>query len=1325
MDANEQQLSDSPQPPPRHLRPQAQRRWVRFPVMVRIDYEVDGRRTFNFTSDLSGGGAFLRGARKLTVGQELDLEIVLKEIDVTQTVRAVVRRVVGEGSDGGVALEFLPHQNEASDTIRNFIRDQQLPKLESRVERSKRSPGPVIALATYYAELGRTEDTFALYREACEISQPDIQILEAFGHFLFQRVRVDGAIDEEIMTELEAVLDLADEIETSNEIAHIRTEADLLRRQLDRHDRERRDQHERERRQKEREERERLAEATRAEALVVAQRELAGEIETLESKHRAEVNAVSADLHETRGRLREVEPELERSRNLAAETARERDELATTSAASIAGLEGRLETLTSERVRLETQCGELEDLGGQQRAAIDTARVELEDTHLRLQELERDLQQSRELAADNAQARIDITEQSAEAVTDLENRLATSAKERLRVEVICNELEDVKSALEQRCDLLEETTRGQEAHRGELEDAQRDLEERLTTVTGERRDLATRCEEIEATVAAKATDYGQETEELKATVARLGADAARATESEESLRHALSLAETHGDALRAAQQELAEVRTELQDARQGQRIADKVQRGAARVGRQLGEARRRHQATEARVAELEGQLDHERREGTRLQTELESAHAAGEATAKASGEELERLRAARERAEGEAHASSEALATARAEAAAQSSPEREAERENERALVDQIQRLEELLAQLRSGLSDSDGSRAQIDEAIGRLEAERTTLNGQLDDSITTAADGQRRLVDLVGGLEQLRDELQQPLERLEGLSEKLDRGGDDPNGELGEALRRATEREEAFAQLTQRLEGNIEQSGAAWGAARELVEQGVSAVEVTRRTLEEQQQRFDENAATLSRHQQDLAEARARVDEWLASLATERQANREQLEADRAAVNQQIVAERESWQAYLEQVLAHQNTLFQEERDAAVEREQELRAWIDQAMAAFEAQATNGASPVGAGADANQATGAAAGSEAKAEAAADAAADLPAPGTNDDAASPAPAERTRPTTGPIPAPPKRSRPTTGPAPEPPIFPQVVSVPEPNDDPPTLATVTTAPPIKTSTAVEEASATAGAGSPPMPAPATGVPQVEASSLVEVADDDIVALSADTARGRVPPARRDLRHRLMALSDDPRARVVGLVVLVAVLLTVLVVVVDTLGDGPAGSTPEVLADDGEAHDRPTAEAEADGEEPITEAGGEEPAAEGPTADTSTGETPEGSDGATTAAEEDGAAPIAEAPAAAPAPSAALERETPPPTPAATPTSSAAPERETPPQKPVRAPSAAPERETSPPKPVRTPSVAPERAERPTPTPPTAPEPKEEAKSLEDLFDAEFD
>ena len=116
---------------------------VRFAGMVRVDYVAAGRATFSFTSQVSTGELVLRGARGLAEGEVLELKVTLGDKERPSLLSGTV---TGEPADDGTLLSLDGSSDAALKTLRTFIEQNYVAKLEESVGRSLRSVDSVLQL---------------------------------------------------------------------------------------------------------------------------------------------------------------------------------------------------------------------------------------------------------------------------------------------------------------------------------------------------------------------------------------------------------------------------------------------------------------------------------------------------------------------------------------------------------------------------------------------------------------------------------------------------------------------------------------------------------------------------------------------------------------------------------------------------------------------------------------------------------------------------------------------------------------------------------------------------------------------------------------------------------------------------------------------------------------------------------------------------------------------------------------------------------------------------------------------------------------------------
>src|SRR3989442_7613973 len=94
-----------------------ERAWVRFAAMLRVDYAVEDRNTFSYTSHLSAGDMVLRSARELEVGAAQQFNVALGAKDKAL---ALTGTVTANDADG-VRILFAEGQDSALKALRKFI----------------------------------------------------------------------------------------------------------------------------------------------------------------------------------------------------------------------------------------------------------------------------------------------------------------------------------------------------------------------------------------------------------------------------------------------------------------------------------------------------------------------------------------------------------------------------------------------------------------------------------------------------------------------------------------------------------------------------------------------------------------------------------------------------------------------------------------------------------------------------------------------------------------------------------------------------------------------------------------------------------------------------------------------------------------------------------------------------------------------------------------------------------------------------------------------------------------------------------------------------
>ncbi|MGB8933135.1 MAG: PilZ domain-containing protein, partial [Anaeromyxobacteraceae bacterium] len=257
------------------------RRFVRVPVMLRVDYAAGDRGTFAYSSNLSTGGIHLRGSTKLEVGQQVTLELHLKTEPQPVKLKSIVRDV-GGGSPGA-GLEFLPGQDKPLGAVRRFIEDEIIAKLEVSLAASLTNSSNVGTLAGYYVETGRIDEAVDLYWRALQVTPAALPLYEGLGQLLMARVRAEGQDDPALLADVEAHLAAGLSVGKSPTLLAMQKEAAELRKAVEQRKRELAQREEEKRKREEKEREEKLRAALAREAQAQAEKEVAA--------HRRELDA--------------------------------------------------------------------------------------------------------------------------------------------------------------------------------------------------------------------------------------------------------------------------------------------------------------------------------------------------------------------------------------------------------------------------------------------------------------------------------------------------------------------------------------------------------------------------------------------------------------------------------------------------------------------------------------------------------------------------------------------------------------------------------------------------------------------------------------------------------------------------------------------------------------------------------------------------------------------------------------------------------------------------------------------------------------------------
>ncbi|MBN1961269.1 MAG: PilZ domain-containing protein, partial [Deltaproteobacteria bacterium] len=287
------------------------RRSVRFAIMQRVDYKIGDRSTFNYSSNLSASGLFIRGATKFKVGEQISIKLHLNRKDPPLFIRCIVRRIKEDGDEAGAGLEFIEEQDKAFSRIRQFIEEELIKKIEANLQRSITNTNNLILLATYYFEIGRIDDALSLYRRGIETNPTNQQILErAIGVFI-PAVRLRGLHGWQLLVELEKILASAMALGPNSKLKQYQAETIELREQLDRRNREQAQAEAEERKLKQQEYETKLRANIEKEVKNVVEKELALHKRELEHEFAVKQKQAEKELADTYKEIKQERAELE------------------------------------------------------------------------------------------------------------------------------------------------------------------------------------------------------------------------------------------------------------------------------------------------------------------------------------------------------------------------------------------------------------------------------------------------------------------------------------------------------------------------------------------------------------------------------------------------------------------------------------------------------------------------------------------------------------------------------------------------------------------------------------------------------------------------------------------------------------------------------------------------------------------------------------------------------------------------------------------------------------------------------------------------------
>ncbi|MFC1610990.1 PilZ domain-containing protein, partial [Myxococcota bacterium] len=180
----------------------------RFAATHRVEYEVDGRRNISFLANLSLGGMFVRSAGSLKTGGTVDFHIILDDGKEPLDIKGLVLQDQTETNGAGARVQFPAGQEAAGARLIDYIEGYVVPFLEKACNRPRPSADKVMDLAVFYTELGRREDTHAVYKRGIEANPRNVELHERFATFL-----IVGICDTEegdllpLLTELDGVVE--------------------------------------------------------------------------------------------------------------------------------------------------------------------------------------------------------------------------------------------------------------------------------------------------------------------------------------------------------------------------------------------------------------------------------------------------------------------------------------------------------------------------------------------------------------------------------------------------------------------------------------------------------------------------------------------------------------------------------------------------------------------------------------------------------------------------------------------------------------------------------------------------------------------------------------------------------------------------------------------------------------------------------------------------------------------------------------------------------------------------------------------------------------
>ena len=216
-----------------------QRRFVRFPVMCRVEYAAAGELSVGFTGEVSSGGFFLKQARGLTPAAQVSCVLHLGSDVPPVFAQCLVRRVTADGA----GLEFAQNDAKARTAVRKFINERLVVPLEAQ---ANATPADVERYALYCVETGRPDEGLDTFRRAITARPDAIELYEGLAALLLDRAGLEGPAAELAGRELEGVLVGAAMLGPSETLHAVGRELEALRTRAHRRKQDERERFERE-----------------------------------------------------------------------------------------------------------------------------------------------------------------------------------------------------------------------------------------------------------------------------------------------------------------------------------------------------------------------------------------------------------------------------------------------------------------------------------------------------------------------------------------------------------------------------------------------------------------------------------------------------------------------------------------------------------------------------------------------------------------------------------------------------------------------------------------------------------------------------------------------------------------------------------------------------------------------------------------------------------------------------------------------------------------------------------------------------------------------